>query len=91
MKIHSVVTVSPHRLRKCSLLSDKEMKTPGRGTQQPIVTIVDDVEIRITKWYDNKTVHLLSTFASANPTKEIQCWDKKSKNIIQCPNIVLAT
>ena len=45
-EIHSVETVRQNRLRKCSLMSDKKMKR-----YQEMVIIVDDVEIRITKWY----------------------------------------
>ena len=79
-----------HYPKKRSLLSDKKMETQGRGTHQERVTILDYVGIRITKWYDNKDVHLISTYARANPTKEVQRWDMKSKEIIhiKCPNIV---
>ena len=58
MKIHGVATVRPNILRKCCLMSYKAMKTQGRGTHQETVTIVDDVEIRITKRYANKDVPL---------------------------------
>ena len=72
-----MTTVRPNRLSKCSLISDKEMKTQGRDTHQEMVTIVDDVEIKITKLYDNKAVHIVSTYASVNQTKEVQRWDNK--------------
>ena len=68
LKIHSISTVRANRLKGCVLKSDKDMKKIGRGTHQELLlTVVDDVEVRFVKWYDNKPVHVLSTYASAQP------------------------
>ena len=46
-------------------MSHKEIQTQCRGTHLEMVSIQEDAEIRITKWY-NKAIHLLSMYASAN-------------------------
>ena len=88
MKIHRKYTVRPNRLGKCSVMPDEVMKT--QATHQEMVTMVGDAEIRITKWFDYKDVHLLCTYASTHLTKEVHRWDIKSKDIfhIKWPNIV---
>ena len=50
----------------------------------------DGVELRVTRWYDNKAVHLLSTYASACPTTDVERSDKRKRKYIdiKCPNIV---
>ena len=42
-----------------------------------MVTEHDGVKLQVTKWYDNKAAHLLSTYASACPTTDVEWWDKK--------------
>ncbi|KAK3868825.1 hypothetical protein Pcinc_025863 [Petrolisthes cinctipes] len=42
----------------------------GRGTHQEKSALVDDVEVRAVKWMDNRSVKLLSTFASVEPKSE---------------------
>ena len=81
----------PNRLPGCSFISDKEMKRQARGTVEEKVTGVEDVEIIALKWYDNNSVHLVSSFAGAYPTATVQRWDKKEKKIIevQCLSAVM--
>ncbi|KAK3868826.1 hypothetical protein Pcinc_025863 [Petrolisthes cinctipes] len=63
----------------------------GRGTHQEKSALVDDVEVRAVKWMDNRSVKLLSTFASVEPKSECKRYDKKKKStvMIPCPAIVL--
>ena len=91
LQIHSLSTVRANRLKGCVLKSDKEMKKIGRGTHQELHTVVDDVEVRVVKWYYNKPVHILSTYASAHPISQVERWDKKKKEIIKisCPSVIL--
>ena len=51
----------------------------------------EGVEIIALKWYDNKPVHLVSSFADAYPTATVQRWDKKEKKSIQvqCPSAIM--
>ena len=71
MQIHSLSTLHENRLIGCVLKSDKEMKKIGKGTHQELHTVEDDVEVRVMKWYDNKPVHILSTYASAQPISQV--------------------
>ena len=56
------------------------MKKISRGTHQELHTVVNNVEVRVVKWYDNNSGHLLSTYASAQPILQVVRWDIK-KNI----------
>ncbi|XP_056229119.1 piggyBac transposable element-derived protein 3-like [Seriola aureovittata] len=89
-KIHSVGTVRQNRLAGCTFMDDGAMKAKGRGTHQEKMTIHDGVTLWAVKWFDNCPVTLLSTFVGANPTTEVQRWDKKKKEMIRVPrpNIV---
>lgn len=66
------------------------MKKKGRGAFEEKETKVNGVSVRAVKWFDNRAVTLLSTFASANPPPTAERWDKKSKALIpvKCPSIV---
>ena len=52
------------------------------------MTSVEGVEIIALKWYDNKPVHLVSSFAGAYPTSTVQRWDKReekySSSVSEC-------
>lgn len=88
--IHCLGTVRNNRLRNCSFTNDKEMAKKGRGSIEEKTTIIDGVKLTAIKWYDNKPVHLLSSFIGVHPTKQVQRWDSKSKSKIeiQCPHAV---
>ncbi|XP_041920584.1 piggyBac transposable element-derived protein 2-like [Alosa sapidissima] len=89
-EIHSVGTVRKNRLAGCIFTEDKEMKAKGRGTFEEMEAKHDGVTLKAVKWYDNRSVILLSTFAAANPTSPVQRWDKKAKEMVTVPrpNIV---
>ncbi|CAK9810683.1 PiggyBac transposable element-derived protein 3 [Anthophora plagiata] len=88
--IQSVATVRSNRLKDCEFSSDKVMKTKGRGSYELLSTSIDRVTINAVKWYDNKAVHLMSTFCEIEPIDIVKRWDKKMKKIIdvQRPNVV---
>uniref|UniRef100_A0A3B4D048 PiggyBac transposable element-derived protein domain-containing protein n=1 Tax=Pygocentrus nattereri TaxID=42514 RepID=A0A3B4D048_PYGNA len=89
-KIHCVGTVKMNRLTGCRFSEDADMKKRGRGTFEEKETLLNGVPLRAVKWYDNRSVTLLSTFASANPAATTMRWDKKKKTTVQvkCPRIV---
>lgn len=89
-KIHCVGTARSNRLPGCNFPTDKEMKKKGRGAFEEKETMLNGVSLRAVKWFDNRAVTLLSTFASANPTTTAVRWDKKRKATVQvkCPSIV---
>ena len=88
--IHCLGTVNVNRLPGVAFATDKEFQKSGRGTYQEKVTVVDGVQLRAIKWMDNRSVALLSTFASAEPLGECKRYDKKEKKCIMvpCPAIV---
>lgn len=90
MKIHSIGTVKSSRLPNCTFTDDKTMKGKGRGTFEEKETKHDGVNLRVVKWHDNRSVHLLSTYAAAHPTTLVKRWDKKTQKMVEVvrPNIV---
>ncbi|KAK2710755.1 hypothetical protein QYM36_012061 [Artemia franciscana] len=64
------------------------MKKAGRGSVdwrvEPHSSIV------VTKWYDNKPSHLISSYAGPDPTDQWKGWDKRSEAQIDMnrPNVV---
>ncbi|KAH7943822.1 hypothetical protein HPB52_011866 [Rhipicephalus sanguineus] len=63
--ISSVGTVREARLKGCKLPSDKELKRKGRGSYVEMETTFEGVNLRAVKWFDNRHVTLLPSFASA--------------------------
>jgi hypothetical protein len=48
------------------------MEKQVRGYFEEKFTKVDDVSVSAVKLFDNKPVHLLSSFAGAHPTSKVQ-------------------
>ena len=88
--ILSVGTARANRIPLCPLKLESDMKKTGRGAIDEKTAVVDDVEISAVRWYDNKAVTLLSTYAGSEPVTEVTRWNAKIKchERIQCPNIV---
>lgn len=88
--IQSIATVRSNRLKNCEFSTDKVMKTKGLGSYEILSTSIDRVTINAVKWYDNKAVHLMSTFCEVEPVDIVKRWDKKINRFIdvQRPNIV---
>lgn len=82
--IWSIGTVRGNRIPPCSLKSDVDLQKLGRGAK------VEDVEIVSVRWFDNKAVTLLSTFAGCQPTTEVTCRNGKElcHETVKCPHIV---
>ncbi|KAH8022894.1 hypothetical protein HPB51_006252 [Rhipicephalus microplus] len=85
--ISSVGTVREARLKGCKLPSDKDLKKKGRGSYMEMATTFEGVSLRAVKWFDNRPVTLLSTFASASPEQAVKRFDKKTRTT----NTVLLT
>ncbi|KAK4288819.1 hypothetical protein Pmani_038177 [Petrolisthes manimaculis] len=78
----SLGTVRLNRVSGCSMPSDTQMKKSGRGTSVIQVAEMDDVELRVVKWHDNRGVTLLSNFAALEPQNTVKRWDSKRKKRI---------
>ncbi|XP_064631655.1 piggyBac transposable element-derived protein 3-like [Lineus longissimus] len=61
-----VGTVRKNRLGVCPFTSDKLMERKGRGTMESFVE--NNSNVVAVKWYDNKAVTLLSTYAGEQPS-----------------------
>lgn len=87
----SLGAVRLNRVPGCSMPSDTQIKKSGRGTSVIQVAAMDDVELRVVKWHDNRGVTLLSNFAALEPQSTVMRWDSKRKRHIdiECPSIVM--
>ena len=88
--IQMIGTVRHKRVGKCPILSEKEMKNNGRGSFTEHVAKVDDVEVSVVAWFDNKIVTLLSNFVGSEPTTMVKRFSKReNKHVhVSCPNLV---
>ena len=88
--IHSIGTVRKKRLKGCTLISDQDLKKRGRGHYEEKSTIINDVELRAIKWYDNRAVTLLTSYSSAEPVGEVKRFDRKTKDTVDvaCPHVI---
>ena len=75
-------TVRANRLPGCELPPDATMKKNGRGSMISKTTTVDGTELRTIRWYDNKAVTLLTTYAAVSPTVKLRRWDKKERQYV---------
>jgi len=76
-----------NRIPQCTLKSDAELKKLGRGAMDEKLCTVDGVELSCVRWFDNKSVTLLSTFAGSQPTSEVTRWNGKCNwhDNVPCP------
>ncbi|XP_030579753.1 piggyBac transposable element-derived protein 3-like [Archocentrus centrarchus] len=88
--IPALGTVRQNRLRDCSFSKDETLKKKGRGTFEEQQAVIDSVEVRAVKWFDNRGVIVASTFASAQPVSFTERSDRKQKRkvSVQCPSII---
>ncbi|XP_076156111.1 piggyBac transposable element-derived protein 3 [Alosa pseudoharengus] len=83
--IHCVGTVRLNRLPGSSMVKDEDLKRSGRGSFQEKKACVGVTELYAVKWYDNRSVTLLSTYVGAQPLSQVDRWDKRQKKIIKVP------
>jgi hypothetical protein len=88
--ILSVGTVRSNRIPQCSLKTENEMKKLGRGAVDEKVACIEGIDITSVRWYDNKAVTLLSTYAGTEPISEVTRWNSKQlvHEKVACPNII---
>ncbi|XP_057294618.1 piggyBac transposable element-derived protein 3-like [Hydractinia symbiolongicarpus] len=70
--IQMVGTVRRNRIGKCPVSSEKEIKKKGSGTHEERVATIDDVDVCVVSWFDNKVVTLLSNFVGSEPTRYVK-------------------
>ncbi|XP_003368357.1 conserved hypothetical protein [Trichinella spiralis] len=75
MGILSCGTIRPNRLRGCPPLSEKDLKSSGRGAYDSITDA----------WYDNRHVLATSTYIGVKPKTAVRRWeDRRRKSLISC-------
>ncbi|KAH9361162.1 hypothetical protein HPB48_003024 [Haemaphysalis longicornis] len=72
-----------HRLKKCGIRSDSELKKDGRGAFDYAVDTVRN--IAVVRWHDNRAVTIVSNYVCAEPVGNVRRWDKKGKKYVQVP------
>ena len=80
MGIFATRTVRRNRIRNCELLSDAELKKRGRGSYDMKCEINNN--IICVKWFDNKSVQLISSCEDYQPTGICKRWSPKDKTYI---------
>ncbi|XP_071116851.1 piggyBac transposable element-derived protein 3-like [Haliotis cracherodii] len=83
-----VGTVRMNRLKGCKLKDQKTLKKEGRGSMDSKVEF--NTGVIALRWYDNRTVDLVSTYVGQEPVREVKRFDRKEKKniMVTCPKIV---
>nr|XP_047122949.1 piggyBac transposable element-derived protein 3-like [Hydra vulgaris] len=86
--ILTTATIRTNRIAKCPLLSEKDLKKQGWGSFSYKVDA--NSGLLLLRWFDNKCVHMTSTYCSANTSGNVKQWDQKNRKHIQvpCPQVV---
>lgn len=81
-------TMRADRLKNCTFKSTEEMKKEGRGSVD--MKVDNKNRIAAVKWYDNKPVHVASSYTGAHPITTIRRYSRQEKKYIEvpCPFIV---
>ena len=84
----SVGTVRQNRIPGCVLKKDDELKKKGRGSYD--FRTEQGQNIVAVKWFDNRAVYLISSYAGINPVGSTRRWSLKDKQFITVdqPSIV---
>ncbi|RXM35176.1 PiggyBac transposable element-derived protein 3 [Acipenser ruthenus] len=69
--IHCTGTVRGNRLPGVNLMCDAELKRAGRGSFEQKMAMVGETTLHVVKWYDNRSVTLLSDYTGAHPVTEV--------------------
>ena len=86
--IYFVGTIRSSRMKKCPLLSEKDLKKQGRGAFDFQVDIASNVVA--VRWYDHKSVNLVPSYVSIEPLHTVRKYDRSLKENINVkhPKIV---
>ena len=55
-KIFCLGTVRMNRLPGIPIIKDKDLMKRGKGSHEEVTTLVEDTEVRVVKWADNRVV-----------------------------------
>ncbi|PSN39767.1 hypothetical protein C0J52_18551, partial [Blattella germanica] len=86
-RIWTCCTVRSNRMAGCVMASDKSLKKVGRGTSD--VKVDETNNIVCVKWFDNKSVNLMSSYAGVEPTDTVRRWSVKDKQYINVTRLAI--
>jgi len=81
--ILSVCTVRSNRIAGCPLENDKTIKSKGRGYFD--YSVDTENKIVVTKWLDNKIVHVISNYKGPLPVENVKRWSVAQKHNVEVP------
>ena len=73
-------TIRQDHRRGCELKGEKELKKEGRGAFDAAVDL--NSVLTIVRWFDNRQVHVASTYAYTEPVEAVRRWSSKEKKHI---------
>ena len=79
-QIWTVGTIRLNRLKGCKLLTDQEQK---KGRRACNFKVEQEHGVIIVKWYDNKPVHLISSYSGVEPRDKWNRWSVASKQRVE--------
>lgn len=87
-QIYFVGTLRGNRLAGCQLEDDKSLAKRGRGSAD--ARVEKEGEMVIVKWYDNRSVTLISSYCGSEPQDKARRWSKADKAFLEVnrPHIV---
>ncbi|XP_036412767.1 piggyBac transposable element-derived protein 3-like [Colossoma macropomum] len=87
-EIYFVGTLRSNRLAGCQLEDEKDLAKRGRGSFD--VRVEKEESIAIVKWYDNRSVTLISSYCAIEPQDKVRRWSKSGKAFVEVnrPHIV---
>ena len=79
-KIWCAATIRANRLGGCTLADEKDLKKRGRGSYD--FRSDSQSGITIVKWFDNKSVHVTSSYCGIEPLGSCKRWSKSERKYI---------
>ena len=91
LKKHDILyvgTIRLPRMKKCPLMVEKDLKKKGRGEYD--YKLDENSNMIAVRWFDNKSVNLVSSYAGIEPVGNVRRYDRSLKEhiIVQQPHIV---
>ncbi|XP_049906805.1 piggyBac transposable element-derived protein 3-like [Epinephelus moara] len=80
-QIYFVGTLRSNRLAGCQLEDEKSLAKRGRGSVD--VRVEKEERMAIVKWYDNRSVTLISSYCAIEPQDKAQRWSKSDKAFVE--------
>ncbi|CAK1598666.1 unnamed protein product [Parnassius mnemosyne] len=83
-------TVRLNRVPNIDMPLERELKKQERGFMIEKVATIDGVCVSVVTWFDNKPVHMLSTYVGCYPTTTKRRYFRKKKQYknINCPQAI---